>query len=31
LLDDGIVKNQAELARREGLSRARITKALQHT
>jgi hypothetical protein len=31
LLDDGIVKNRAELARREGLSRARITKALQHT
>jgi hypothetical protein len=31
LLDDGVVKNRAELARREGLSRARITRAFQHT
>jgi site-specific DNA recombinase len=30
-LDDGIVKNQAQLAQREGLSRARITRALHHT
>jgi hypothetical protein len=31
LLDERVVKNRAELARREGLSRARITRALQHT
>ncbi|MFQ6027288.1 MAG: hypothetical protein ACE5Q6_07330 [Dehalococcoidia bacterium] len=31
LLDDGMVKNRAELARRVGVSRARITRALAHT
>jgi hypothetical protein len=31
MLDDGLVKNRAELARRVGVSRARITWALQHT
>ena len=31
LLDDGVVKNRAELARRVGVSRARITRALAHT
>jgi hypothetical protein len=31
LLDDGVVKNRAELARRIGVSRARITQALSHT
>ena len=31
LLDQGAVKNRAELARRVGVSRARITRALQHT
>ncbi|MFQ6028916.1 MAG: recombinase family protein [Dehalococcoidia bacterium] len=31
LLDDGVVKNRAELARRIGVSRARITLALAHT
>ncbi len=31
LLDEGIVKNRAELARRAGVSRARITQALAHT
>lgn len=31
LLDDGVVKNRAELARRVGVSRARITRALSHT
>ena len=31
LLDDGVVKNRAELARRVGVSRARITRALTHT
>jgi hypothetical protein len=28
MLDDGVVKNRAELAQRLGVSRARITKAL---
>ncbi len=31
LLDDGVVQNRAELARRVGVSRARITQALAHT
>ena len=31
LLDDGVVQNRAELARRVGLSRARIPRALAHT
>lgn len=31
LLDDGVVKNRAELARRVGVSRARITRALAYT
>ena len=31
LLDDGVVKNRSELARRVGVSRARITRALSHT
>jgi hypothetical protein len=31
LLDDGAVKNRAELARRVGVSRARVTRALAHT
>ena len=31
LLDEGVVKNRAELARRMGVSRARITRALAHT
>ncbi len=31
LLDDGVVKNRAELSRRVGVSRARITRALAHT
>jgi len=31
LLDDGVVKGRAELARRVGISRARITRALAHT
>ncbi len=31
LLDDGVVKNRADLARRVGVSRARITRALNHT
>lgn len=30
LLDDGEVKNRAELSRRVGVSRARITRALAH-
>jgi len=29
MLDKGIVKNRAELARREGVSRARVTQALR--
>lgn len=28
MLDEGVVKNRAELARRVGVSRARVTKAL---
>ena len=31
LLDEGVVKNRAELARRVGVSRARITRALAQT
>ena len=31
LLEDGVVKNRAELSRRVGVSRARITRALAHT
>ena len=31
LLDEGAVKNRAELARRVGVSRARVTRALAHT
>ncbi|MFQ6030629.1 MAG: hypothetical protein ACE5Q6_24425 [Dehalococcoidia bacterium] len=31
LLNDGVVKNRADLARRVGVSRARITRALAHT
>jgi site-specific DNA recombinase len=31
MLDDGLVKSRAELARRVGVSRARITRAFQHT
>ena len=31
LLDYGVVKSRAELARRVGVSRARITRALSHT
>ena len=31
LLDDGVVKNRTELARRGGISRARVTQALAHS
>ena len=31
MLDEGLVKNRAELARRMGVSRARVTRALTQT